>query len=67
MWIKEKKTDISGFEIANVLNPKISDVGNKTPEASSLVTTTVLKTEIRKVEIKIPDNSKYITSQTFNS
>ena len=30
------------------------------------MTTTVLNTEIREIENKIPDNSKYITTQEFN-
>ena len=32
----------------------------------TLVTTTVLNTKISGVENKIPDNSKYITTQEFN-
>ena len=46
-----------------VLNTKISEVENKIPNTSSLVTTTVLNTKISEVENKIPDNSKYITTQ----
>ena len=34
---------------------------------SSLVTTIVLNTKISEVENKIPDNSKYITTQEFNT
>ena len=34
--------------------------------SSSLVTTTVLNTEISEIENKIPDNSKYIITQGFN-
>ena len=30
------------------------------------MTTTVLNTKISEVENKIPDNSKYITTQEFN-
>ena len=30
------------------------------------MTTTVLNTKIREIENKIPDNSKYITTQEFN-
>ena len=47
-----------------VLNTKISKVGNKITNTSSLVTTTILKK--RLVEKKIPDNSKYITTQELN-
>ena len=35
-------------------------------DTSGLVTTTVLRTKISKVENKIPDSSKYITTQEFN-
>ena len=48
-----------------VLNTKISDVENKIPDTSDLVTTTVLNTKIREVENKIPDHPKYITTQEF--
>ena len=41
-----------------VLNIKVSEVGNKTTDTSSLVTTTVLNTKISEVENKIPDNFK---------
>ena len=36
------------------------------PDTSNLVTTTVLNTKISKIENKIPDNSKYFTTQEFN-
>ena len=49
-----------------VLNIKVSEVGNKTTDTSSLVTTTVLNTKISEVENKIPDNFKYTTTQEFN-
>ena len=48
------------------LNIKISEVENKIPNTSSLVTTTVLSTKISEVENKIPDYIKYITSPEFN-
>ena len=38
----------------------------KMSDTSNLVTTTVLNTKINKVENKIPDNSKYNTTQEFN-
>ena len=49
-----------------VLNSKISEVENKIPDTSGLVTTTVLNTKISEVENKISDSSKYITTQEFN-
>ena len=48
------------------MTTKISEVENKVPNTSSLVTTTVLNTKISEVENKIPDNSKYTTTQEFN-
>ena len=49
-----------------VLNTKISEVENKIPNTSSLVTATVLNTKINEFENKVPDQSKYITTQEFN-
>ena len=49
-----------------VLNTKISEVENKIPHTSSLVTTTVLNTKITEVQNKIPAHGKYFTSQEFN-
>ena len=49
-----------------VLNTKNSEVENKIPNTSNLVTATLLNTKISEVENKIPDNSKYITTQEFN-
>ena len=49
-----------------VLNIKISEVGNKIPDTSNLVTRTVLNTKISEAENKIPDNSKYFTIHEFN-
>ena len=49
-----------------VLNTKISEVENKIPDTSSLVTTTVLNTKIGEAENRIPDHAKYITTQEFN-
>ena len=51
---------------ATVLNTKNSEVENKIPNTSNLVTATLLITKISEVENKIPDNSKYITTQEFN-
>ena len=51
---------------ATFLNTKISDIENKVPITSSLVTTAVLNTEINEVENKNPDYAKYITTQEFN-
>ena len=44
--------------IATALNTKISEVDNKIPDTSSLVTTTVLNTKINEVENKVPDHAK---------
>ena len=51
---------------ATVLNTKISEVENKIPDTSSLVTTVVLNTKISEVENKIPDHAKYVTTKEFN-
>ena len=48
-----------------VLNTKISEVENKIPNTSGLVTTTVLNTKSNEVENKSPDHAKYITTQEF--
>ena len=50
----------------NVLNTKSSEVENKIPNTSSLVTTIVLNTKISEVENKIPNHDKYITTLEFN-
>ena len=54
------------IKATTVLNTKIIEVENKTPNANSSVTTTVLNTKTSEIEKKIPDNSKYITTQEFN-
>ena len=46
---------------------KISEVENKIPNASSLVTTTVLNPKISKAEDKTCNNSEYITAQRFKN
>ena len=51
----------------NCLNTKISEVDNKIPNTSNLVTTAVLNTKISEVENKILDNFKYITILEFNN
>ena len=49
-----------------VLNWKISEVEDKIPNTSSLVTTTVLNTKIEEIENKFPNHVKYIiTTQEF--
>ena len=48
-----------------MLNTKISEVENKIPDDSSLVTTTVPNTNFSQVENKIPDHAKYISTQEF--
>ena len=50
-----------------ILNTKISEVENKRPDISNLVTTTILNSKISEVENKIPDHAKYITTQEFNN
>ena len=49
------------------MNTKISEVDNKIPNTSNLVTTAVLNTKISEVENKILDNFKYITILEFNN
>ena len=49
-----------------VLNTKISDIDNKTPDTNSLVTTTVLHPKMNEIENKIPNHNKYITTPKFN-
>ena len=49
-----------------IKNIKISEIENKIPDTSSLVTTTVLNRKISEVENKILDNSKCLTTQEFN-
>ena len=49
-----------------VLNTNISEVENKVPNTSNLVTGTALNTKIREAQNKISDNSKYIATQEFN-
>ena len=49
-----------------VLNTKISEIENKVPDTSGLVTNTLLNTKIGEVEKNIPDHAKYITTSEFN-
>ena len=42
-----------------VVNTNISEVENKIPNTTSLVTTSVLNTRISAAENDVPDNSKY--------
>ena len=49
------------------MNPKIVEVENKIPNTSSLFTTNVLDTKSSKVENRIPDNFKHITTQECNT
>ena len=48
------------------LEKKIGDVDKKIPDASGLVTTTVLNTKISKVTNKIPDTSNSVTTNAFD-
>ena len=54
------------MDTTTVLNTKLSEVENKIPNTSSLVTTTVLNRKISKVENKIPNHDKYNTTLEFN-
>ena len=44
----------------------MSEVENRIPDTSSLVTPTVLNSKISEIENKIPDHAKVITTQGFN-
>ena len=59
---KNKYKCVSGY---NCFEYKISEVENKIPDTSSLVTTNVPNAKISKVENKIPDHAKYVTNQEF--
>ena len=48
------------------LGKQIGGVDKKIPDTSGLVTATVLNTKISKVENKIPNDDKYITTLEFN-
>ena len=48
------------------MNTKISEVENKIPDTSTLVTTTVLNTNIGENDSKISGHAKYITTPEFN-
>ena len=49
-----------------ILNTKNSEVENKIPDTSSLVTATVFNTKNGKVEDKISEHAKYFANQVFN-
>ena len=51
---------------AIVLDTKISEVENKIPNTSGLVTTTVLNTKISEIENEVPNHDKYIATPKFN-
>ena len=48
------------------LNTKNSEVENKIPDTSSLVTTTSPNKKIAEVENEIPNHNSYITTQEFH-
>ena len=52
--------------ITTVLNTKISKIGVKIPNTSSLVTTTVLNTKASEVDQKISNHDQYITTPEFS-
>ena len=64
MLIKKYQTRM--FSEYNCLEHKISEVENKIPNTSGLVTTTFLSTKINEVENKIPNHDKYITTPEFD-
>ena len=49
-----------------VFDTKNSEVKNKIPHTSKLVTTAASNTKISEVENKTPNHAKYITTQVFN-
>ena len=49
------------------MNTKISEVENKIPDVSGLVTTTLLNTKIGDVENKIPDASGLAMTTDYNT
>ena len=53
--------------ISEAENTKITEVENKIPDTSSLVTTTILNTRIGEVEKKISFHAKYITTPESNT
>ena len=61
-----KNTRYKWFSDYNCFKHKISEVENKIPDTSSLVTTTVLNTKMIEVENNIPDHANYITTPKFN-
>ena len=62
-----KDTRYKWFSDKSCFEYKISEVENKIPDTSSLVTTNVLNTNISEVENKIRDHAKYITTtEQFN-
>ena len=48
------------------MNSKIGEVEKKVPDASGLVTTTLLNAKLGEVQNKIPGHAKYITAFKFN-
>ena len=52
---------------SSVLNTKIIEVENKTPNNSGLVSKTGLNAKGSEVENKIPGNSEYISTHEFKT
>ena len=50
------------FNDYNCFEYKISEVENKIPDTSSLVSTTVLNRKVREIENRITDHAKYIST-----
>ena len=63
--IKLELLSIRTFLVKTILKIGL-EVENKIANMSGLVTTTVLNTKASKVENKVPNNDKYITTLKFN-
>ena len=62
-----RKYHIQMVECLNCFEYKNSEVQNKIPDTSSLVTATVLNTKFSEVENKTPDTSSLVTTTVLNT
>ena len=62
----KKIPDVSSL-VTTLLNTKISEVENKIPNTSGVVTTTVLNTKIGEVDSKIPGVSGLVRKTDYNT
>ena len=62
-----RKYHIQMIECLNCFEYKNSEVQNKIPDTSSLVTATVLNTKFSEVENKTPDTSSLVTTTVLNT